>query len=188
MTFSAIPLAALLFAEPAIRALPPPVERPPAAAEAHPGGGLAPRKLYLLIAVIPARPAPRVEEDPSYVGVLGVDADGRRLEGGHRYAIHFEKDEVPPSDSIWSLSALANDPFRPGAEREEGMVGKGDPLRYNADGSLDIRLDNGPPPASGPVNWLRTPAGPFNVVAHVRWPNRRTADDDWRMPSVRRLD
>jgi hypothetical protein len=185
MSFMAIPLAAALMVQPAIRPLSAKADetsRMPAVGTLQNGG-----RVFVVLAVIRAAAAEPPRSDPSYLGIVGVDRDGRRLVGAHRYRLHFTKDELPPAGSLWSLAALQNDPFRSG-KTEEGMLGQGDDLRYNPDRSLDIYLQREPPPGERRGNWLRIPSGAFNLVAHARWPGAESVKGEWKVPSVERVD
>jgi hypothetical protein len=186
MGWFAISLAALLSVHPSIRAMAPSgdiakLPDPPFGSAPH-----APRKLFVVISVRPVVPEP--QRDPSYFGVIGVDGAGRPLDGKHRYRLHFERDGMPPRTAAWSLIALENDPFRPGPQAQGGILGHADRLQLNEDQSLDICLQRKPPPGAGVCNWLRTPPGRFNLVAHVRWPGAAEPDGDWKVPSIERRD
>ena len=172
-------LAALLAIQPSIAALAPPGPQAVPVPQ-HP------RRLFIVISVRPAAPQP--PPDPSYFGVVGVDDAGRPLEGGHRYRVHFERDRVPPKTAVWSLFALESDPFRAGPPVEGGMLGHRDRLHFNDDDSLDVYLQRAQPAAAQPRNWLRTPAGRFNLVAHVRFPGATEPSAEWKIPTVERLD
>jgi hypothetical protein len=180
MSLIGISLAALLAIQPAIR------DSPQAPAPPPVSGPEAPRKLLILISVRAVVPEPQT--DPSYFGVVGVDDAGRPLEGAHRYRVHLERDDVPPKDALWSLLALETDPFSPGAHAQGGMLGHRDQLRYNDDRSLDVYLQRKPSLSMRGRNWLRTPAGRFNLVANVRWPGATEPSAEWKLPCVERLD
>jgi hypothetical protein len=192
MDFVTIPLAALLIGQSSIRALAPVVhsseiarsEPPPVPALQHGG---TPLVLIALIRVGPL-PPPKPDPGPSYLGLVGIDAGGRPLDGMHRYLLHFTKDDLPPAGTLWSLTALENDPFRSSTLAEGGMLGRRDDLHYNSDSSLDVYLQREPPAAARHRNWLRAPSGPFNILAHVRWQSATSAKNGWQLPSVKRLD
>jgi len=190
MRFITIPLAALLFGQPSIRAIAPPVDVPQTPRSEQPPDALVPKGEKILVVIALIRPAivPRPTPDavPSYFGIVGVDDQGRPLDGSHRYRVHFSKAALPAADGRWSLTALENDPFRSDAA-ETGMLGHRDVLHYNRDRSLDVYLQPVPPSVRR-GNWLRAPAGPFNLVAHVRWRSATGAKSDWKLPSVKRLD
>jgi hypothetical protein len=46
-----------------------------------------------------------------------LDAEGRRLNGSHRYTVTFTKDQTPPMNGFWSLTLLQQHHFfEPNAE------------------------------------------------------------------------
>jgi hypothetical protein len=188
MTRIAIALAALLLGAPEIVALPasgPEIPRSEGGPYAIRQAG--PKNLLIIISVVRRLPPQEPDSDPGYLGLLGVDSDGRPLDGKHRYLLHFAKDALPPATARWSLIALETDPFRDGSLGSDGMLGQGD-LRYNPDHSLDIYLQHERPGHGRRVNWLRIPSAPFNLVAHVRWPKQTVGESEWRVPSAKRLD
>jgi hypothetical protein len=188
MTRIAIALAALLVGPPAVHAVAVTAPEIPSSEVApHPIPLVLGKRLLVVIAVV-RQPPPQPPSDPSYLGLLGVDSDGRPLVGTHRYLLHFAKDALPPAGARWSLTALGTDPFRDGSRGSDGMLGLGDDLHYNPDQSLDIYLQHEPPAPGRRANWLRTPSAPFNLVAHVRWRNPTVVQPEWRVPSVKRLD
>jgi hypothetical protein len=185
MSLLAVALAASLLGPASLSAIRPTVSVPSAADE-HPAPKLPGqgRRFYIFVTI---RPVSLLKEpDASYIGVVGVDRGGRALDGRHHYLLHFAPTDLPPNDALWSLTALENDPFR-NPPKVDGMVGRGAKLHFNPDGSLDLHLQRTRPEAPR-VNWVRTPAGAFNVVAHVRWPGAPSPRSDWRLPSVQRLD
>ncbi len=188
MTRIAIALAVLLVGPPAVLAVRASVAEIPRGKEVYhsiPQAGA--KTLVVIISVVRQSPPQRTDSDPSYLGLLGVDSDGRPLDGRHRYLLHFAKDALPPVTARWSLTALETDPFRDGSLGSDGMLGQGN-LRYNPDHSLDIYLQHEPPEHGRRANWLRIPSAPFNLIAHVRWWKPTVGESEWRVPSVKRLD
>ena len=56
-------------------------------------------------------------------------------------------------------------------------------LVRNTDGSLDLFLQQQPPPA-GPANWLPVPAGPFNLVMRCYLPRAPILDGSYAYPPI----
>jgi hypothetical protein len=189
MTRIAIALAALLVGPPVVRAIVVGVPEIPHSHGAHQAIPQAGAKgLVVVISVVRGVAPQRADSGPSYLGLLGVDSEGRPLDGAHRYLLHFAKDALPPAGARWSLTALGTDPFRGGSRGSDGMIGQGEALHYNPDHSLDIFLQHEPPERARRANWLRTPSVPFNLVAHVRWRSLTLVEREWRVPSVKRID
>ena len=122
-----------------------------------------------------------VPEDGIYPTVK-EDSLGRPLNGGHRYDIHFEKDQLPPAKVFWSLTSDV------GNSSKRYTIGNRDDLEYNVDGSLDIALQHDQP--TNPevkANWLPTPQGDFTVVMRIHWP-KDVWGGAWEIPSIERID
>lgn len=62
-----------------------------------------------------------------------------------------------------------------------------DMLNYNADGSLDIYLQDSPPidPILVP-NWLPTPGERFNLTMRMYSPHESALNGDWVPPRINR--
>lgn len=123
---------------------------------------------------------------PSPEDVLGLvchgDESGRPLDGAERYRIRFAPDAAPPVEAFWSLDAS---PKAPGPRR--ARLGDRYDLAFNRDGSLELLIQNAPPPAGRLSNWLPIPSGRFTLRAHLHWPKPAALNGAWRMPPVERL-
>ncbi|MDH1525630.1 DUF1214 domain-containing protein, partial [Achromobacter mucicolens] len=63
-----------------------------------------------------------------------------------------------------------------------------DPLRYNADGSLDLIFSNTAPAPEDQSNWLPIPAaGPVGMLLRVYMPGPAVRDGLWTPPAVSRI-
>ena len=61
------------------------------------------------------------------------------------------------------------------------------PLKYNADGSLDIYLQATSPGADKEPNWLPCPlSDPFNLTVRVYQPKPALLDGSYKLPPVKR--
>ena len=67
-----------------------------------------------------------------------------------------------------------------------GLPSQRDDLRWNADGSLDIFLQQDAPDASRVPNWLPAPRGELNLVMRLYWPERAVLEGRWIPPAVAR--
>ena len=107
------------------------------------------------------------------------DGDAQLLDGANHYVMHFNKDEIPPTmtNGFWSLTMYGSnfqlvknpiDRFSIG-DRTKG-------LNYNADGSLDIFVQNAPP-AGHESNWLPSPpSGLFRINYRIYLPATEAQD------------
>ena len=121
--------------------------------------------------------------------VLGVDADGKKLNGANSYAIRFAPGQLPPVNAFWSLTMyelpasllvanpinryLINSPMLP-------------QLKRDADGGLTLLIQNESPGKDKEVNWLPAPKGPFIMFLRLYWPKSEALEGKWKAPSVAR--
>ncbi len=113
------------------------------------------------------------------------DGGGQRLDGANRYVLHFDRNNVPPAEAFWSLSLydeqrrfVANPLNRHNISASE--------IKPNADGSLDIYIQNADPGKDKEANWLPAPKGSFNLILRVYWPKPEVLDGKWVAPGIRR--
>jgi hypothetical protein len=115
-----------------------------------------------------------------------VDAEGRGLNGEHRYVLRFAPRATPPARAFWSLTAHSRGGLLVLEHRGGVAVGDRDPLWWEPDGSLTIRLQSDPPLLEA-VNWLPTPAGPYGLALRLYWPEPAALDGTWRPPAIQRI-
>lgn len=122
---------------------------------------------------------------------LDVDSESRQLFSNHRYILHFEKEDFPPSRNMWSLrvhemkKANPEDISRPMATLNERTA----QLKSNLDGSVDILLQQEKPPLSLRSNWMPLSKNAnFYVVLTIFNPSHQVLDRKYIAPSLTRLD
>jgi hypothetical protein len=117
------------------------------------------------------------------------DADGQKLDGSHRYTIHFAADQLPPVNAFWSLTMyelpemllvanpieryLLNSPMLPDFVRD-------------ADGGITLYIQHESPGKDKEPNWLPAPAGPFFMAMRLYWPKKAALDGTWKLPPLKR--
>ena len=112
-----------------------------------------------------------------------VDGAGRTLSGERNYVLHFPPDGPPPVDAFWSLTmADAKERFV-GNPINRYCVGNQSGLVPNADGSVDIYLQNAAP-AGRESNWLPAPAGKFRLWLRAYMPGAAILDGTYLVPPV----
>jgi len=131
-----------------------------------------------------AQPGAGLPEDLSVL-LLATDSQGALLDGAHRYALHFESGQLPPADALWSLAVYDAQGMPVPNPINRQSLGDRDPLRYNADGSLDVIFSHAAPEPEDQPNWLPIPpSGPVGVLLRVYTPGPAVLDGLWTPPAV----
>jgi hypothetical protein len=113
-----------------------------------------------------------------------VDAQGQLLEGSKRYVLHFSKEQLPPARAFWSLTMYDEAGFFIDNPLQRYAIGDRDKLKFNADGSLDLRIQHDAP--ADTANWLPAPSGRFGVMLRLYDPQPEVLDGSWLPPAVTR--
>jgi hypothetical protein len=115
-----------------------------------------------------------------------VDGAGHALDGAHDYVMHFPPGGPPPNDAFWSLTMgdvrnrfVANPIDRYSVSGRSGLA-------PNADGSIDIYIQNAAPPGNE-SNWLPSPPGGFILWLRVYVPGPGVLDGSYQVPPVTRV-
>jgi hypothetical protein len=116
-----------------------------------------------------------------------IDGDGDVLDGSKKYVLHFEKDAMLPSYSgVWSVSSYRENFYVRNPIDRYGILSSM-PLKYNADGSLDIYIQAGTPGSDTEANWPPCPPSlPFNVTIRVYQPKKPLLDAAYKIPPIRK--
>ncbi|CAB3705181.1 hypothetical protein CEY09_29065 [Achromobacter marplatensis] len=134
------------------------------AAQAQPGSGLPEDQMVLLLA---------------------ADSQGAPIDGAHRYVLHFESGQLPPAGAAWSLAAYDGQGMPVANLLNRYALGDRAPLRYNADGSLDVHISHAPPAPEEQPNWLPVAAaGPVTVLLRAYEPGPALLDGLWMPPAL----
>ena len=112
-----------------------------------------------------------------------ADGAGHALSGVHGYVMHFPTGQLPPNNAFWSLTMgdarnhfVANPINRYCVSDRSGLV-------PNADGSVDIYLQNAAP-AGHESNWLPAPSGNFILWLRVYVPGAAILHGEYTVPPV----
>ena len=120
-----------------------------------------------------------------------VDADGEPYSGAHRYVIRFEKGALPPAEGFWSLTLYDAEYFFADNPLNRYNLSSRSPLVPNADGTIDLYVQNASPGAGKEANWLPAPAGKFVLMLRLYWPAEppkpSILDGSWQPPAVKRV-
>ena len=117
-----------------------------------------------------------------------ADGAGHKLDGANRYVLHFDKGQTPPTNSFWSLTMYNAQSFFVENSLNRYNIAAWMPLKYNADGSLDIYIQKNSPGKAKESNWLPAAAGAFSVTLRVYWPKESMIDGSWKTPGIKKLD
>jgi len=111
------------------------------------------------------------------------DGTGHTLNGRNDYIMHFPAGQLPPNDAFWSLTMsdaknrfVANPINRYSVGDRSGLV-------PNADGSVDIYIQN-TAPAGHESNWLPAPSGNFILWLRAYLPGQTILDGKYKVPPV----
>ena len=123
-------------------------------------------------------------EDAICLRNLGDEA-GKALDGTKNYAIHFDKDAIPPAAAFWSIALYDAEGFPVANSFNRFAISSWMPLKYNPDGSLDLYFQNSSPGGDKEANWLPAPKGPFTLTMRLYAPKAEALTGKWNPPPVR---
>lgn len=124
-------------------------------------------------------------EEAMYLSTIS-DADGAPLHGTDNYILRFAKNALPPANAFWSITLYEIDPqgraWLVRNELNRYSIGDRSPeLRYEADGSLNIRIAK---TWTDPLNVLPAPDGPFFLSLRVYEPGQPLLSGRYMPPPV----
>jgi hypothetical protein len=112
----------------------------------------------------------------------------KKYSGANKYVMHFKKGEMPPVDGFWSLTMYdASYFFVPNAINRY-TVSQRNKLKPNADGSVDLYIQNESPGKAKEENWLPAPKDTFILMMRLYWPKQKPPsllDGTWSIPRVK---
>jgi hypothetical protein len=125
-------------------------------------------------------------EDAIYPANLG-DESGKPLDGANQYTLHFDKGATPPVGAFWSITLYDKDGFQVPNSLDRFAVSSWMNLTQNADGSLDLYVQNESPGKDRESNWLPAPSGAFNLTMRLYSPKSEALIGAWNPPPVTRV-
>jgi hypothetical protein len=126
-------------------------------------------------------------EDAVYPLNLG-DVTGKPLHGSTNYTLRFAKGQFPPAEVFWSVTLYDKDGFQVANDLNRFALSSWMPLKTNADGSLDLHIQNASPGPDREVNWLPSPKGRFTLTMRIYVPKRDVLAGEWNPPPVMRTN
>ena len=143
-----------------------------------PGNGMLLRAACTL-----ALPGPVNIPQEAMYWTTSVDGASHDLSGEHDYIMRFPAGGLPPNNAFWSLTMgdaknrfVANSINRYSVSDRSGLV-------PNADGSVDIYIQN-TAPAGCESNWLPAPSGKFILWLRVYMPGAAILDGKYNVPPI----
>jgi hypothetical protein len=116
-----------------------------------------------------------------------ADDTGKPLDGANKYTLHFDKSNIPPINAFWSVTLYDDEGFQVGNVLNRFAVSSWMPFKNNADGSLDLYIQNESPGKEKEANWLPAPEGAFNLTMRLYAPKPEALNGKWNPPSVKRI-
>ncbi len=115
----------------------------------------------------------------------------RSYTGARKYVMHFPKGELPPAQGFWSLTMYDKDYFFVKNELNRQSISARQNLKPNADGSVDLYIQNENPGPEKESNWLPAPKDKFILMMRLYWPSEKSPsliDGSWKVPQVKEVE
>ena len=143
-----------------------------------PGNGMLMRAACALLF-----PGPVVVPEEAMYWYTNADGLGKALSGRESYVMHFPAGGLPPNTAFWSLTmGDAKNHFVPNPINRYSVTDRTG-LVPNADGSVDIYIQN-TAPTDHKSNWLPAPSGNFILWLRVYLPGAAILNRTYTMPPV----
>jgi hypothetical protein len=111
--------------------------------------------------------------------------------GAKKYVMHFPKGQLPPAQGFWSLTMYDKDYFFVSNPLNRYSISARQNLKPNADGSVDLLIQNESPGTDKESNWLPAPKDKFILMMRLYWPRTTTPsliDGSWKIPQVKAVE
>lgn len=146
----------------------------------QPGNGI-----LLRAACAKILPAVNSAQEAAY-WTTSIDRTGQRLNGRHKYILHFPAGQLPPNDAFWSLTITDVAGFMVRNATDRHSLGDRSGLVPNADGSFDIYIQS-TTAVGHEANWLPAPSGNFKLMLRAYMPGVAILDGRYTLPPVNRV-
>ncbi len=114
----------------------------------------------------------------------------RAYDGSEKYVLTFKKGLTPPVSGFWSLTMYDAEYFFVDNPLNRYSISARQPLKANADGSIDLLIQHESPGPDMESNWLPAPQGKFILMMRLYWPdegNPSIIDGSWTIPPVKKV-
>ena len=111
--------------------------------------------------------------------------------GEKKYVMHFNKGQLPPANGFWSLTMYDKDYFFVPNPINRQSISARQNLKPNADGSVDLYIQNESPGPDKESNWLPAPKDKFILMLRLYWPKETPPsiiDGTWKIPPVKAVE
>ncbi len=111
--------------------------------------------------------------------------------GEKKYVMHFEKGQLPPALGFWSLTMYDAHYFFVENPLNRYSISARQDLKPNADGSVDLYIQNASPGPDKESNWLPAPPDKFILMLRLYWPSEKNPsiiDGTWKIPQVKAVE
>ncbi len=118
------------------------------------------------------------------------DADDNDYSGANKYVMHFPKGQLPPAQGFWSVTMYDANYFFVANPINRYSISARENLKANADGSVDLYIQNQSPGSDKESNWLPAPTGKFVLMMRLYWPSEKTPsiiDGTWKPPAAKKV-
>ena len=117
-----------------------------------------------------------------------ADSQGGLLNGSKKYVLRFEKRQEPSVNAFWSLTqcAIPNQQLANDRNTHNSISSLSPRLKYGADGSIEIHVQNTDPGGDEAGNWLRSPAGNFSLLLRMYLPSEEVISGWYKLPVLHR--
>ena len=122
--------------------------------------------------------------------VSKADAEGNAYAGANQYVIRFPAGQLPPVRGFWSVTMYDENFFFVANPINRYSISARQDLKANPDGSVELYVQKDSPGAAREANWLPAPAGKFQLMLRMYWPDESDPsilNATWQMPAVRKV-
>jgi hypothetical protein len=112
----------------------------------------------------------------------------KKYSGDKKYVMRFDEGQMPPVDGFWSLTMYDAGYFFVDNPLNRYTLSQRNKLKANADGSVDLYIQNESPGNDKESNWLPAPKGEFILMMRLYWPKEKPPtilDGSWKIPEVK---
>jgi len=126
-------------------------------------------------------------EAEAYYFSYYVDDKGQPLDGNNDYELYFEKGQLPPVNSFWSLTLYENPGmFLSANELDRYLLNSTmeDSFIRDENGGIRLYVQHENPGKDTEANWLPSPDSSFQLIMRLYWPRESAINGEWKQPQL----